>query len=107
MAILRNLLTPFQAEFSDTRLGGERSHWFIFILLAGWLAIIVPFTSSMSSYHRPTIWRHFKAPKMGSRTVLRMGVFSSFRNGGFRRFWERPRGEETLALQDQSIGAVA
>ena len=45
MTMLRDLLTPFQSDFSDTQLGRERSHWFIFTLLA----IIVPFTSSMSS----------------------------------------------------------
>ncbi|MBU2754649.1 hypothetical protein HFU84_07865 [Acidithiobacillus sp. CV18-2] len=45
MTMLRDLLTPFQSDFSDTRMGRERSHWFIFTLLA----IIVPFTSSMSS----------------------------------------------------------
>ena len=45
MTMLRDLLIPFQSDFSDTRLGRERSHWFIFTLLA----IIVPFTSSMSS----------------------------------------------------------
>ena len=42
MTMLRDLLTPFQSDFSGTRLGRERSHWFIFTLLA----IIVPFTSS-------------------------------------------------------------
>ena len=45
MTMLRDLLTPFQSDFSDTRLGRERAHWFIFTLLA----IIIPFTSSMSS----------------------------------------------------------
>ena len=45
MTMLRDLLTPFQSDFSDTPLGRERSHWFIFTLLA----IIVPFTSSMTS----------------------------------------------------------
>ena len=45
MTMLRDLLTPFQSDFSDTQLGRERSHWFIFTLLA----IIIPFTSSMSS----------------------------------------------------------
>ena len=45
MFILRDLLLPLQAPFSDSRLGRERAHWFVFTLLA----IIVPFTSSMTS----------------------------------------------------------
>ncbi|OCX88455.1 transposase [Acidithiobacillus thiooxidans] len=45
MSMLRDLLLPFQSAFSDSRLGRERAHWFPFILLA----IVVPFTSSMSS----------------------------------------------------------
>ncbi|MBU2739818.1 hypothetical protein HJG40_13740 [Acidithiobacillus sp. ATCC 19703] len=43
--MLRDLLTPFQSAFSDSRLGRERAQWFPFILLA----IMAPFTSSMSS----------------------------------------------------------
>ena len=45
MFILRDLLRPLQTQFSDSRLGRERAHWFVFTLLA----IIVPFTSSMTS----------------------------------------------------------
>ncbi len=45
MFILRDLLRPLQSAFSDTDLGRERAHWFVFTLLA----IIVPFTSSMTS----------------------------------------------------------
>lgn len=45
MFILRDLLRPLQTPFSDSRLGRERAHWFVFTLLA----IIVPFTSSMTS----------------------------------------------------------
>jgi hypothetical protein len=45
MSMLRDLLLPFQSAFSDSRLGRERAQWFPFILLA----IMVPFTSSMSS----------------------------------------------------------
>ena len=45
MSMLRDLLIPFQSAFSKARLGRERAHWFIFTLLA----VIVPFTSSMSS----------------------------------------------------------
>ncbi|MGH8499483.1 MAG: hypothetical protein ACREVA_07795 [Burkholderiales bacterium] len=45
MFILRNLLGSLQAPFSECELGRERSLWFIFT----WLAVIVPFTSSMSS----------------------------------------------------------
>jgi len=43
--ILRDLLRPLQTPFSDSRLGRERAHWFVFTLLA----VIVPFTSSMTS----------------------------------------------------------
>jgi len=43
--ILRDLLRSLQARFSDSRLGRVRAHWFVFTLLA----IIVPFTSSMTS----------------------------------------------------------
>ncbi len=45
MFILRDLLRPLQSAFSDTDLGRERAHWFVFTLLA----IIVPFTSSLTS----------------------------------------------------------
>ena len=45
MFILRDLLHPLQNAFSDTDLGRERAHWFVFTLLA----VIVPFTSSMTS----------------------------------------------------------
>jgi hypothetical protein len=45
MFILRDLLLALQAPFSHTTLGRERAHWFVFTLLA----VIVPFTSSMTS----------------------------------------------------------
>lgn len=45
MFILRDLLLSLQTPFSDSKLGRERTHWFVFTLLA----VIVPFTSSMSS----------------------------------------------------------
>jgi len=49
MFILRDLLLPLQTHFSDTKLGQERASLFSYTLLA----IIVPFTSSMSS----NLWR--------------------------------------------------
>ena len=45
MFILRDILKPLQNEYSSTRLGGQRSRWFVYALLA----FIVPFTSSISS----------------------------------------------------------
>jgi len=45
MFILRELLPPLQDAFSESRLGRERANWFIQSLLA----VIVPFTSSMSA----------------------------------------------------------
>ena len=45
MFILRDLLRPLQAHFSDTDLGRERSSLFAYTLLA----VIVPFTSSITS----------------------------------------------------------
>jgi len=45
MFILRDILTPLQNGFSSTRLGRERSRWFVYTLLA----FITPFTSSLSS----------------------------------------------------------
>ena len=45
MFILRDLLLSLQAPFSNTDLGRERAHWFVFTLLA----VIIPFTSSMTS----------------------------------------------------------
>jgi hypothetical protein len=45
MFILRDLLTPLQEEFPDTRQGQKRKVWFAYTLLA----VIVPFTSSMTS----------------------------------------------------------
>jgi len=49
MFILRDLLPPLQAHFSDTDLGRERASLFVYTLLS----IIVPFTSSMTS----NLWR--------------------------------------------------
>ena len=45
MFILRDLLLLLQTPFSNSNLGRERAHWFAFTLLA----VIVPFTSSMTS----------------------------------------------------------
>ena len=45
MFILRNLLTPLQETFSDTPQGQKRKVWFVYTLLA----VIVPFTSSITS----------------------------------------------------------
>lgn len=45
MFILRDLLRPLQAHFSDTELGRERSSLFAYTLLV----VIVSFTSSMTS----------------------------------------------------------
>jgi len=49
MFILRDLLRTLQAHFSETDLGRERASLFVYTLLA----VIVPFTSSMSS----NLWR--------------------------------------------------
>ena len=45
MFILRDLLTPLQQEFSTTAQGQRRAVWFAYTLLA----VVVPFTSSMTS----------------------------------------------------------
>jgi hypothetical protein len=45
MFILRDILPPLQAAFSATQLGRERAQWFTYTLLA----VVVPFTSSMTS----------------------------------------------------------
>ena len=45
MFILRDILRPLENDFSPTRLGSQRSRWFVYTLLA----FIVPFTSSISS----------------------------------------------------------
>ena len=45
MFILRDLLLPLQAEFSYTAQGQKRKVWFAYTLLA----IVVPFTSSITS----------------------------------------------------------
>ena len=45
MFILRDLLTPLQDEFSDTKQGQRRQVWFAYTLLA----VVVPFTSSITS----------------------------------------------------------
>ena len=34
MFILRDLLYPLQTQFSDSKLGREHGHWFVFTLLA-------------------------------------------------------------------------
>ena len=45
MFILRDLLTPLQEEFSNTKKGQKRKVWFAYTLLA----VVVPFTSSITS----------------------------------------------------------
>ena len=45
MFILRDLLPALQTAFSATPLGRERAQWFVYTLLA----VVVPFTSSMTS----------------------------------------------------------
>jgi len=45
MFIIRDILRPLQNEYSSTRLGRQRSRWFVYALLA----FIVPFTNSISS----------------------------------------------------------
>ncbi len=45
MFILRDLLQPLQDEFSRTAQGQKRKVWFAYTLLA----VVVPFTSSMTS----------------------------------------------------------
>ena len=45
MFILRDLLLPLQAEFSNTAQGQKRKVWFVYTLLA----VVVPFTSSITS----------------------------------------------------------
>ena len=45
MFILPDILRPLQDEFSSSRLGRQRSRWFVYTLLA----FIVPFTTSIPS----------------------------------------------------------
>ncbi len=45
MFILRDILSPLQDSFSDTKLGRERAQWLTYTLLS----VIIPFTSSMTS----------------------------------------------------------
>ena len=45
MFILKDLLTPLQEQFSNTRQGQKRKIWFAYTLLA----VIIPFTSSITS----------------------------------------------------------
>ena len=45
MFILRDILRHLQNNFSSSRLGRQRSRWFVYTLLA----FIIPFTSSTSS----------------------------------------------------------
>ena len=49
MFILRDLLRPRQEPFSNSPLGRERAHWLVLTLLA----VVVPFTSSLTS----NLWR--------------------------------------------------
>lgn len=45
MFILRDICRPLQNDFSSSRLGRQRSRWFVYTLLA----FVVPFTTSISS----------------------------------------------------------
>lgn len=45
MFILKNLFTPLQEQFSDTKQGPKRKIWFAYTLLA----VVITFTSSITS----------------------------------------------------------
>jgi hypothetical protein len=45
MFILRDILIPLQQEFPNTPQGQKRKIWFVYTLLA----VIIPFTSSITS----------------------------------------------------------
>jgi hypothetical protein len=52
MFILRDILTPLQNGFSSTRLGRQRSRWFVYTLLA----FIVPYQFSV--FEHPSLSEH-------------------------------------------------
>ncbi len=67
MFILRDLLSPLKAQFSSAKLGQECAHWFVFTLLA----VIVPFTSSMTSNLLRSLQTRFR-PGSEPRALLRL-----------------------------------
>jgi len=102
MFILRDILTPLQQEFSNTKLGRLRSRWFVYVISS----CIIPFTSSISSNllralthlfgmdvnHRrfyafmgsgklawdrlwPTLWRMIPEPETDGRLLLALDDF--------------------------------
>lgn len=113
MFILRDLLTPLQEEFSNTKQGQKRKVWFTYTLLA----VMLPFTSSITSNLLRALHTLFGLEIQSQRFYTFMGSTTLPWKGLWRRMWgqipqpvtegQRDRGTEgqIIVALDDSINS--
>jgi hypothetical protein len=103
MFILRDLLTPLQQEFSSTKQGQKRKIWFAYTLLA----VVVPFTSSITSNLLRALQTLFGLDIQSQRFYTFMGSATLPWKGLWQTMWgmiQFPATEErVLLVLDDSI----
>ncbi len=103
MFILRDLLTPLQQEFSNTKQGQKRKVWFAYTLLA----VVVPFTSSITSNLLRALQTLFGLKIKSQRFYTFMGSTTLPWNALWRTVWgliPAPATEERIIVAlDDSI----
>ena len=83
MFILRDLLTPLQEEFSNTKQGQKRKVWFAYTLLA----VVLPFTSSITSNLLRALHTLFGLEIQSQRFYTFMGSTTLPWKALWRRMW--------------------
>jgi len=83
MFILRDLLAPLQEEFSNTKQGQKRKVWFAYTLLA----VVVPFTSSITSNLLRALHTLFGLEIQSQRFYAFMGSTTLPWNALWRTMW--------------------
>ena len=83
MFILSDLLTPLQEEFSNTKQGQKRKVWFAYTLLA----VVVPFTSSITSNLLRSLQTLFGLEIQSQRFYTFMGSTTLPWKGLWRTMW--------------------
>lgn len=103
MFILRDLLIPLQGQFSDTKQGEKRKVWFVYTLLA----VVVPFTSSITSNLLRTLETLFGLEIKQQRFYTFMASTTLPWNALWRTMWgmiDSPDTEERILVAlDDSI----
>ena len=103
MFILRDLLVPLQGEFSNTKQGRKRKVWFAYTLLA----VVVPFTSSITSNLLRALQTLFGLDIQSQRFYTFMASTTLPWKGLWRAMWgiisSPATGERILVALDDSI----